>query len=52
MRIVSPMSALGYKRTSAVQYAMVRCTPEADMCGALALCPLSANSGHQLSLTF
>ena len=40
------MSALGQKQTCAVQKAMSALPPKADMCGALARCPLCANSGH------
>jgi len=39
------MSALGHKRTYAVQKVMSALPPKADMCGALAG-PLSANSGQ------
>ena len=38
------MSALGQKRTCAVQNGMSALPPKADMCGAR--CPLCANSGH------
>ena len=40
------MSALGQKRTFAVQKAMSALPPKTDMCGAAGACPLSANSGH------
>ena len=40
------MSALGHKRTFAVQNGMSALPPKADMCGATRLCPLCANSGH------
>ena len=40
------MSALGHKRTFAVQNVMSALPPKADMCGATSACPLCANSGH------
>ena len=40
------MSALGQKRTCAAQNAMSALPPKADICSALASCPLSAISGH------
>src|SRR5262245_23556303 len=40
------MSALGHKRTYAVQKVMSALPPKADMCGATR-CPLWANSGHR-----
>ena len=42
----SPMSALGQKQTFAVQNGMSALPPIADICSALARCPLCANSGH------
>ena len=41
------MSALGHKRTCAMQKGMSALRPKADMCGATKGCPLSANSGHR-----
>ena len=41
------MSALGQKRTFAVQNAMSALPLKADMCGAKEGCPLNANSGHR-----
>ena len=41
-----PMSALGHKRTFALQNGMSALPPKADMGSALAGCPLWANSGH------
>ena len=43
---IGPMSALGQKRTCAVQNAMSALPPIADMCGAPVRCPLCAKSGH------
>ena len=52
------MSALGQKQTCAVQKVMSALPPKADMCGALARCPLCAKSGllhrskqHRYSIT-
>ena len=42
---ITAMSALGHKQTFAVQNGMSALPPKADMCGALALCPLCAKSG-------
>ena len=41
------MSALGHKRTFAVQNGMSALPPKADMCSATRRCPLCANSGHR-----
>ena len=49
---VGSMSALGHKRTFAVQNVMSALPPKADMCSATRRCPLCANSGHQPSFTF
>ena len=46
-----PMSALGQKRTFCGAKVMSALPPIADMCSALAPCPLCANSGHQLTAT-
>ena len=40
------MSALGQKRTFAVQNGMSALPPKADMCSAQVACPLCAKSGH------
>ena len=40
------MSALGHKRTFAVQKGMSALLPKADMCGATSPCLLCAKSGH------
>ena len=40
------MSALGHKRTCAVQKVMSALPPKADMCSGTSACPLCANSGH------
>ena len=45
------MSALGHKRTFAVQNSMSALPPKADMCSALARCPLCAKSGHRAPIT-
>ena len=41
------MSALGHKRTCAVQKVMSRFTPESGHVHCNSICPLSAKSGHQ-----
>ena len=46
------MSALGQKRTFAVQNGMSALPPKADMCGATSRCPLCANSGHRVAYVF
>ena len=48
--VPDPMSALGHKRTFAVQKAMSALPLKADMCGASSQCPLCANSGHRCDL--
>ena len=46
------MSALGQKQTCAVQNVMSALPPKADICGAQARCPLSANSGHSCLFSY